>query len=133
MDAVKKKFKTYEKAKYVAYKVETYDKDGKVNKVSTKEMTIDVPKEFNIKKTKAYVLRNNKLEKVKKSQIKGNRLSISNVSGVDSVYLVQKGMPRWGAPIISTAFMILIATAIVVSAVVKNKKKEMQDLEEEEK
>lgn len=133
LEPIKKKFKTYEKAIYLAYKVEAFDSEGKSKKVTAKEVSLEVPKQFNIKKTNVYVLRNNKLEKIKKTQIKGNRLSVFNVSDVEHIYLVQKGMPRWGAPIISTAVMIIIATAIVVSAVVRNKKKEMEDLEEEEK
>ena len=132
IELIKNKFKTYEKAQYVAYKVETHDSEGKKSNLSANEASIEVSKNMNIKKVKAYILRNGKLEKVKKMQIKGNRLSVFGVSQAETIYLVQKGMPRWGAPIISVAVMIVIATSIVVSAVVRNKKKEMQDLELEE-
>lgn len=134
IEMAKKKFKTYEKAKMIAYEIRKFDGSGKEESTTSKTLKIDVPSDFNIKKTEVYALKKGKLVKMK-AKIDGDRLSIKNASGVNSILLIQKGFPKWGGALISIAVMIILASSVIIGLVVSNKKKEKLDdieLEEEE-
>ena len=128
----KKKFKTYEKAKMIAYEIRKFDESGKEESTTSKTLKINVPSDFNIKKTEVYALKKGKLVKMK-AKIDGDRLSIKNASGVNSILLIQKGFPKWGGALISIAVMIILASSVIIGLVVSNKKKEkLDDIESEE-
>lgn len=132
IEMAKKKFKTYEKAKMIAYEIRKFDGSGKEESTTSKTLKIDVPSDFNIKKTEVYALKKGKLVKMK-AKIDGDRLSIKNASGVNSILLIQKGFPKWGGALISIAVMIILASSVIIGLVVSNKKKEkLDDIESEE-
>lgn len=132
IEMAKKKFKTYEKAKMIAYEIRKFDESGKEESTISKTLKIDVPSDFNIKKTEVYALKKGKLVKMK-AKIDGDRLSINNASGVKSILLIQKGFPKWGGALISIAVMIILASSVIIGLVVSNKKKEkLDDIESEE-
>ena len=132
IEMAKKKFKTYEKAKMIAYEIRKFDESGKEESTTSKTLKINVPSDFNIKKTEVYALKKGKLVKMK-AKIDGDRLSINNASGVNSILLIQKGFPKWGGALISIAVMIILASSVIIGLVVSNKKKEkLDDIESEE-
>lgn len=132
IEMAKKKFKTYEKAKMIAYEIRKFDESGKEESTTSKTLKIDVPSDFNIKKTEVYALKKGKLVKMK-AKIDGDRLSIKDASGVNSILLIQKGFPKWGGALISIAVMIILASSVIIGLVVSNKKKEkLDDIESEE-
>lgn len=132
IEMAKKKFKTYEKAKMIAYEIRKFDESGKEESTTSKTLKINVPSDFNIKKTEVYALKKGKLVKMK-AKIDGDRLSVNNASGVNSILLIQKGFPKWGGALISIAVMIILASSVIIGLVVSNKKKEkLDDIESEE-
>lgn len=132
IEIAKKKFKTYEKAKMISYEIKKFGESGKEAKVTSKTLKINVPGEFDIKKTEVYALKKGKLVKMK-TKINGDRLSISDASGINSILLIQKGFPKWGGALISIAVMIILASSVIIGLVVSNKRKEkLDDIETEE-